>query len=423
MRTTGRLLVIATLCLGFVTGARGAAGDLDPTFGGDPVLGPGAFGPGVFVSDRAESAAAYYGRGLALQSDGKVVLTFGAMWIHRLATDGLPDQQFGVGGGIQLMGVADVAIAPGDQLLAVGSQFSQDYRYYGYVARISAAGDPSTIEVDSDPSRFNRVTVAGGGGVVVGGVSTRRRSRFLVQRYTADGSLDATFGSRGTGRFSRLGTADGAAAILPTADGRTVVVGTGWDRRTTPPGDADLALSEYTVLGRVDRDFGSRGTVATHIGMADFAFDAALQPDGRVVVAGTTGTWPLPNLFLVLRYLPNGSLDPSFGEGGVVTTDFGGEDAKAYAVAIQADGKIVAAGEADESIAVARYLPDGTLDAGFGNGGLVRTAVPPAASAEALELVIQPDGKIIAGGLACRLWTPGAAPSCYYAVAVRYLPE
>jgi uncharacterized delta-60 repeat protein len=138
------------------------------------------------------------------------------------------------------------------------------------------------------------------------------------------------------------------------------------------------------------------------------------------VVAGTTGGWPAEDQFVVLRYLPDGQLDAGFGSGGLVVTDFGGE-AKAYAVAIQSDGKIVAAGEADESIALARYLADGTLDSDFGTGGLVHTELPLGNSAEALEMVIQPDGRIVVGGLACRDPAPG--PACYYGIVARYLAE
>ena len=416
------MVVAGLLLLAVAQGARAAAGDLDPIFGVDPVLGAGPFGPGVFVTDRHENAN-YDGRGLALHGDGKIVLAFGGERVHRLLPHGVPDPEFGEDGSAPLGGVADVAVDAADQLYAVGSVFTQElgYRYYGYLARLDASGVPQQLHPVFDFGRFTRIVAADDGALLLGGVSQRRRARFLLQRWV-NGDLDADFGGRGTARYSRLGTVRGVEAIVPASDGRVVLVGTGWDRRLTPPAENDLTLVGYTSRGRTDRGFGIRGSVATNLASIEEALDGALQPDGRLVIAGTAGGWPLESQFVVLRYLPDGSLDPSFGDDGVATADFGAE-AKAYAVAIQPDGRIVAAGEAEEAIGLARFLPDGTLDTSFGSGGLVRTDASPGGSSEALELVIQPDGKIVVGGLACRLWTVGGAPSCYYAVAVRYLAE
>jgi uncharacterized delta-60 repeat protein len=99
-----------------------------------------------------------------------------------------------------------------------------------------------------------------------------------------------------------------------------------------------------------------------------------------------------------VRYLPDGSLDPTFGTGGLVTTDFGGID-RGFALVLQPDGKLVAAGFSGGDFALARYLPDGSLDPMFGTGGLVTTDFGGAA--EAVALVLQPDGKLVAAGSCC----------------------
>jgi uncharacterized delta-60 repeat protein len=118
---------------------------------------------------------------------------------------------------------------------------------------------------------------------------------------------------------------------------------------------------------------------------------------------------------VLLRYLADGSLDPDFGTAGVVIGNFG-EEAEAYAVAIQPDGKIVAAGGVEEDVALARFLPDGTLDSGFGIGGLVRTPIAGTAEyAEALAVTLQPDGKILLAGAAC---TDGMR--CFFHFLARY---
>ena len=141
--------------------------------------------------------------------------------------------------------------------------------------------------------------------------------------------------------------------------------------------------------------FGSGGIVRTDIrGDADQAEAVAVQPDGKIVVGGLAAkvAGSLSD-FALARYNADGSLDTSFGSGGIVTTDFGGEDA-AVALAVQADGKIVAAGSAGDHIALARYLPDGTLDSTFGSGG---TTVNPGFGV-ANGLALTPAGEILLAG-------------------------
>jgi uncharacterized delta-60 repeat protein len=154
--------------------------------------------------------------------------------------------------------------------------------------------------------------------------------------------------------------------------------------------------------------FGTAGKVRTDFGGDDIANALAIQPDGKIIAAGRTGS-----AFALARYTRDGRLDRRFGSGGKVVTDFGapaGKDALlsphgAAAVAIQGDGKIVAAGGRGSNFALARYLPDGRLDPTFGEGGKVVTDVrahPNQFDAYwergANAVAIQPDGKIIAAG-------------------------
>src|SRR5439155_26367351 len=121
--------------------------------------------------------------------------------------------------------------------------------------------------------------------------------------------------------------------------------------------------------------FGGGGWVTTDFGAGLNSADAvAVQPDGRVVVAGkqNDGTWD--NVALA-RYLPDGSPDLSFGTGGRGTPQVGRDVRAAWGVAVQPDGKVVAAGSANgdqgELLALLRYLPDGSPDGAFGAGGQV----------------------------------------------------
>ena len=152
----------------------------------------------------------------------------------------------------------------------------------------------------------------------------------------------------------------------------------------------------------LDRAFGTDGRVSTPVGDADGAA-VAIEPDGGIVTAGSRGT-PTGRDFALTRHDATGRLDARFGPGGVVATDFGGDDDMAHDVAALPDGGAVAAGVTDAGgftklqFALARYRADGTLDPGFGSGGLVRTDVLDAGQANAV--LVQPDGKILAAGFA-----------------------
>jgi uncharacterized delta-60 repeat protein len=153
------------------------------------------------------------------------------------------------------------------------------------------------------------------------------------------------------------------------------------------------------------------------------AEDVAVQPDGRIVAVGElidgTSNW----YFGAFRYLPNGELDPSFGEGGWVDTDFGSFEFP-HAVAVQPDGGIVVAGEGDCQYAMcfvlARYRPDGSLDPGFGEGGIVRSPFGLVQASHAFDVSLAPDGRIVAVGFVQK--GGDAQDSSHFAVA-RYLPD
>lgn len=178
----------------------------------------------------------------------------------------------------------------------------------------------------------------------------------LLARYTADGRQDETWGVGGVQNvvFDRRG-GEGAAAAAFQRDGRVVVLG---------DSARGFTLARYTRDGRQDRTFGRNGSTATVLtdpdGYAD-AGEIAIGPDGAIVAVGTA-TWSVA----VARYSPNGALDTTFGMRGTTITAIGRSDVEAGAVALQADGKIVAAGDLQgnnrTSFAVVRFTHDGRLD-------------------------------------------------------------
>jgi len=203
------------------------------------------------------------------------------------------------------------------------------------------------------------------------------------------GSLDTTFGMGGIVTTPNM-------AGLGTAiqmDGKIVVAGTN-------DSNADIILARYETDGSLDASFGTGGIVTTAIGSgSDVCYDVAIQSDGKIVVAGFSYNGA-NNDFALVRYGTDGTLDASFGTGGIVTTAIGLNYDFGCSVAIQADGKIVVAGYsnngANDDFALVRYGIDGTLDASFGTGGKVRTVITSEDWGSAVA--IQTDGKIIVAG-------------------------
>src|SRR5262245_10810056 len=162
------------------------------------------------------------------------------------------------------------------------------------------------------------------------------------------------------------------------------------------------ALIHGQTRGTLDASFGTGGRVTTTIGgNSDFARGVVVQPDGKIIAAGPA-LGDTGSDFGLTRYNTDGTLDTSFGINGIVTTDFGGAFEGAWSVALQPDGKIVAAGltilSRTNQFALARYTSDGTLDAGFGTGGRVTTGFPGATVANAFSVAIQADGKVVVAG-------------------------
>ena len=223
-----------------------------------------------------------------------------------------------------------------------------------------------------------------------------------------DGELDPSFGGGGqiTTDFNR--SAESANAVAVQADGKLVVAGS-----SLPKDDLDgedFALARYNPDGSLDTTFGARGKVRTDFPGLDAVISSLIiQPDGKIVVAG--GAFPLLVFLgdmIVARYNSDGSLDSSFGNGGIVSLEFGDQGSYGFALALQSDGKIVVAGthfvdfSTDDSsntdFALARLNRNGSLDPTF-SGGLVTTDFDTF-NDDAFSVLIQPNGKIIAVGSA-----------------------
>jgi uncharacterized delta-60 repeat protein len=336
-------------------------GDLDPGFGEGGKITTG-FGNGA--------------NSIAVQPDGKLVLAGGGTTDFALARyngDGTLDSSFGENG-------------------KVTTEILHHYNWAFAVA----------IQTDG------KIVAAGG----AGDFSTS--DGFALVRYNSDGSLDSSFGDGG--KVTTAFDGDWNGEISPMSESEAYAIAIQSDGMIVAGGYVDgipahFALARYKYNGKLDKSFGDGGKVTTSF--SNFSVTArsmAIQPDGKIVLAGHAGSQDGRVDFALARYNSDGSLDSTFGASGKVTTDLFGQVDAAYAAALQPDGRIVlvgfsgivagfgSGGEDAVDFALVRYNSDGSLDKSFGSGGKVVTDF---GNNEAIYAVgIQRDGCIVAAGAA-----------------------
>jgi uncharacterized delta-60 repeat protein len=403
------------------------AGDLDVLFGGK----------GTVTTDF--SAGASSAQAVAVQPDGKVVAAGSAgnpnsvFALARYNLNGSLDPTFGLGGqvttslGPNLSGAAKgVAIQSDGKIVVAGfaaSTSNQEFalaRYNPDGSLDTNFGTGGTVLTDFGGNAAARsVTIEPDGTIVAAGSFQPNPGKagtcFALARYHADGSLDASFGT--TGKVTtKIGDYDAAAnKVLIQPDGKTLAAG----HTSTSSAFFNFVLARYNADGSLDTSFGDTGKVLTNFAQLDDAADLALQTDGKLVAAGSTLTNNKTELALA-RYNPDGSLDATFGSGGQFTTDLGGLNQAARGLVIEPDGKLLVAGvyapQGPSEFFLARYNPDGSLDTTFGSQGLVLTSFGSNVDAGANSLASVPGGTFVAAGSSgssfalARYWGDTAPP-------------
>jgi uncharacterized delta-60 repeat protein len=223
-----------------------------------------------------------------------------------------------------------------------------------------------------------------------------------IHLQSTGGPLDPTFGSGGrvTTPFGNDNDYGFAVALQP--DGKILLAGTDRGTTATPIGEVNFALARYNSDGSLDPSFGVDGQVSTDFNNDDdFGADVAVQPDGKILMTGQTFVLHSGYLFGLARYNRDGTLDPTFDTDGKVTTGFGFGEDYGGEIALQPDGKIIVAGSSEQGghwdFALARYNSDGSLDATFDADGKVLTDFTGRRDFGA-AVVLQPDGKIVVAG-------------------------
>jgi uncharacterized delta-60 repeat protein len=290
---------------------------------------------------------------VAIQSDGKLVVggstqsgATTAFAVVRYLADGRPDTTFGSDGLV--------------------------------LTDFDAATDDSVTALRLLPD--GRILAAGAAGDAVG-----------LARYRADGTLDTTFGPARNGTVRTGQGLLNALSLGAEPDGKLLVAGQGG----TSGGPFDFGVARYSPDGVLDPSFGGRGVVTTDLGpTGEWAAGVASGPGGTVVAGGASGS-----SFTLVRYLGNGNLDPAFGVGGVSKAgpDVGG----AHDLVQLPDGRLLLVGERltgdFRELAVVRYRPDGGLDPAFGRGGTVATDVTRQHD-DAAAAALYPGGRLVVAG-------------------------
>jgi uncharacterized delta-60 repeat protein len=387
------MVASVVVALAASAGVAGAApGDLDPSFDGD---GKTTFGYGG--SDAA--------RAVVVQPDGKIVLVGTGdanvdFVITRLNRDGSFDTSFDGDGTVGIdFGGGDyaqaVALAPDGRIVVAG------YTSGTFATAVARLNTDGSLDATFDPGgadgsgkktfskdRANAVLVAPDGKIVLAG-SGGPNFDFVITRLDPDGALDTSFDGDGTLSIE-FGDKEAARGAALQPDGKIVVAGqTG--------NNIDVAVARANPDGSLDDTFDATGEKMFGYGGDDGAAAVALQPDGRIVVAGFGG----PDTRLaVTRLNPDGSFDPGFDGDGTAAIDFGGDDA-AYAVALAPNGKIVVAGVGMGGLgvgafAIARLQRGGALDTTFSFDG--KTTVDYGGADYASAVALAPDGKIVVAG-------------------------
>jgi len=257
-----------------------------------------------------------------------------------------------------------------------------------------------TTTVGKGTCRGKGVALQEDGKIVVVGHSfnAQGQSCFTVLRYSADGSLDTSFGDSGkvTTAVAKESNAD---SVAMQGDGEIVVVGNAF----IDGHNNDFGVVRYNTNGKLDSSFNQTGKATADFGAHDLPHSVAVHGDGRIVVVGYTTNENKKQCALAC-FKANGTLDTSFNGTGKIITNFGGDgDAEGQGVAAQSDGKTVAVGYATvadvQQFALARYNTDGTLDTSFGGTGRILTAIGTIGG-NATGVALQKDGKIVVAGYA-----------------------
>lgn len=344
----------------------------------------------------------------ALQPDGKVVAAGYStvnftlrQAVTRFLPNGTPDPNFGMSGNYVSTTereVLDVALQADGKIVTCGFQLNSNFFGGFAVSRLTAGGAPDATFGTNGSVRhaFGKVTekaqsiaVQADGKIVAAGFieSSNNNYDFALIRVNTDGSLDPNFGTAGK-VTTQVGTGhDVVNDMLLLPDGKILVCGNSWNSSNQDR----IVLARYNTDGSLDNTFGTGGI---YIGQNGQGIKIMRAGNGQILLAGRQVGVTVPDAYL-WRFSADGVLDNGFGTNGLASVN----DISLNGAALQTDGKILITGLKFSDFATARLSANGALDAAFGTGGVVTTNVPQLQQLDQPhEVLVQSDGKIVAVG-------------------------
>lgn len=289
-------------------------------------------------------------------------------------------------------------------MIFIASAFVFPTRFFAQAGSLDLSFDTDgivTADIGQDEDNGRAIAIQADGKIVVAGYSYfNDRDVFALLRYNLNGSLDDSFDDDGVVTTPIGDSGNRAHALAMQSDGKIVVAGYYWNGSNN-----DFAVARYNADGSLDNSFDTDGIATTSFEefSNDRAFAVAIQADEKIVVGGyyTNPEGPVNREFAVVRYNANGSIDNTFdGDGKAITAiEVSGDEA--HSVIIQDDGKIVAGGFSFDSsvrkFAIVRYNVDGSLDNTFDEDGIASTSITNYDDA-AYAVAQQSDGKLVLTG-------------------------
>jgi uncharacterized delta-60 repeat protein len=365
---------------------------------------------------------------VVLQSDGKIVVVGQShnglnydFTLLRYNGNGSLDTSFGVNGKVITNHNGNdlsraVAIQNDGKILVAGTNASGFGSTNFALFRYNANGSlDTTFDIDGKvTTNFNggdchasSLVIQNDGKIVVAGDARNGLgdSGFASIRYNSDGSLDSTFGTAGK-VFTLFGNSSASStSIALQNDGKIVIAGSDYTNYVGGGGTSSFAVARYNADGSLDTTFDNDGKITTSFGVfTNEAISLALQNDGKIILSGNSAIANFgTEIFAVVRFNSDGSLDTTFDNDGKVTTTVGTFMNRLYSTIVQNDGKILISGYSnslnDNVFTLLRYNTDGSLDTSFDTDGIVNSISDSSAYAGAYSLALQNDGKIIVAGL------------------------
>jgi uncharacterized delta-60 repeat protein len=409
--------IVCLACLFLVIGLATPGNSSDSAF--NPPKG--------FVLYKSTSKDSNSGRGVVIQPDGKIVV-LGVSYngknyrtlVLRFNSDGTRDYSFGIAGvftyGDKGKGNnygSGITLQPDGKIVVVGDSYYAKNKDV-LLLRCNSDGSPDSTfgksgvttyksrAKDNQDLSFGLAVQSDAKIVVVGATHNGKNYETMILRYNSDGSLDSSFGKGGVVTHSDPSNAnDFGRAVAIQPDGKIVMVGVSYKTKK-----CDVLTIRYNADGSLDKGFGEEGIALSSCppGGHDWGRSIAIQPDGKIIVAGNTHSGQNTNV-LLMRYDVNGKPDSTFGTGGFA--NYKGTTYRnnwGQALVLLLDGKIAIVGNSvsgsKREASIAMFNRDGTLDGGFGKEGVVALNFPPSSDNWGFGAATQSDGKIIVVGYA-----------------------